>query len=82
MTTAMTARTRERVERIEQKMRLRYAEATTERERLAVALDYARAAAAFSGRRDLARTDAVLHGLVRTLLRAGDELLRIPGGRR
>jgi phosphoheptose isomerase len=71
-----------RAERINTKMLGRYAEAQSELERLAVALDYVRAAARSTARTEPGRTDQVVSGLVRALLRGGDELLQIKVGAR
>ena len=68
-----------RAERIRQKMETRFAAATTESERLVVAYDYLRSAAARARVTNALRTDFVVASTVRHLLRTGDELLHPPG---
>jgi choline dehydrogenase-like flavoprotein len=68
---------RGRAERINKKMMLRYAQATTDLERLAAVVDYVRSAAATTGRTEPGRTKVVLDGLIVKVLHAGDELLKL-----
>ena len=66
-----------RVDRARATLHTRYADAVSERERLAAAGDYVRslaAAAAESGGPTAAAADQVLAGLVRELLRGGEAL--------
>lgn len=82
---AATARTRTartaqvRVERAQTTLRVRYAQARTERDRLAAAGDYVRSLAAAAAETDpdtAATADQVLAGLIRELLDGGDVLAR------
>jgi hypothetical protein len=79
--TVRASATTRRAEAIKAKMLGRYAEAQSAPERLAVACDYARSAAAFARRVDPIRTEHTLDEVVRRLLHAGGELLEL-GGRR
>ena len=68
-----------RVERAQATLRARYAQARTERDRLAAAGDYVRslaAAVAEIGSDTAATADQVLAGLTRELLAGGDVLAR------
>lgn len=73
--TATTTAAARRATRTATKMRDRYAAAGTELDRLAVAADFLRAAAAATADRDPVGTDLVLGDAVRHLLRAGESLL-------
>ncbi|MBO0847831.1 MAG: hypothetical protein J2P20_00085 [Pseudonocardia sp.] len=64
-----------RADRINARMRTRYAEARTELDRFSVAADYVRSAAKVAARTAPDRTDAALNGLVRRMLSVADELL-------
>lgn len=66
-----------RAQEIKSKMLARYSEAQTAAQRLAVACDYVRSAAAFARRTDPIRADHTLEEMVRRLLHAGGELLDI-----
>jgi hypothetical protein len=65
----------ERAARIHSSARLRYAAAQTARERLAVAMDYARAAAAAASRAGV-DVDAAVEDGTRSLFAIGDKLTK------